>query len=363
MTTKACLGILAGLGTMALSPRLGSACGALPTPYVTLTDGLPAARTGLPRDGAVIIRGKLWAPGGGPFAFAELHMLDEAGNRIPTADVNWYSATPSLAIHPASPLPAHSRISVEAVVPEGAPRPDGAVGPLAMRLTFETGDEVAPPLVLAGPLRVTLERFDADDMMCTGQDNCSSVPACTKLGTRRALRARVVVPAASGGVDFDGYRGWLDFTGDRPATFEGGGEGRTQGASNIHLPSWLDVRAGAQTEVFQEILDEDAPYAPCFALNVWDPAGHAVQAQPVCLPSIKASDYVRALDAADGAGGASAAGGQGGGGLAAGGSGPAAEGPGGPLAGGCSTAPAGGRGGAGLLAMVLAVLAVRRRRG
>jgi hypothetical protein len=51
-----------------------------------------------------------------------------------------------------------------------------------------------------------------------------------------------------------------------------------------------------ETEVVQEIFDEAAAYAPCFSLNLWDAAGHAIQPAPVCLPSIKASEFVRILD-------------------------------------------------------------------
>jgi hypothetical protein len=111
-----------------------------------------------------------------------------------------------------------------------------------------------------------------------------------------------LVPAVTGGVDFDGYRGWLHFTDNQPATFEGAGEGRRAGPGNVSLPHWLELSPGVETEVLQEIVEEDQAYAPCFALNVWDPAGHAMQTPPVCGPPVKPSERLRALDAAAGSG-------------------------------------------------------------
>jgi MYXO-CTERM domain-containing protein len=64
------------------------------------------------------------------------------------------------------------------------------------------------------------------------------------------------------------------------------------------LPHWLELHPGVETEVLQEIVEEDQPYAPCFALNVWDPAGHAIQARPVCGPAVKPSERLHALDPA-----------------------------------------------------------------
>ena len=57
-------------------------------------------------------------------------------------------------------------------------------------------------------------------MRCALRSHSSS-----KVGERRALRARILVPPATGGVDFDGYRGWLRFTDDQAATFKEPGEG------------------------------------------------------------------------------------------------------------------------------------------
>ena len=314
--------IVFATGIAALAPRVAAACGATPLPYATLAESLPLVRTGLPRDGAVVIRGKLWGPSGGPSTFANVRLFDEAGNPISATSVAWYSAEPSQAYAWAAPLPAGTKITVEAVVPEGAVKPVDAEGPTSTTFIVETGADTATPLVLAGPLRVQLEAFNADIIQCP----CGG--PCNKVGQRRALRARIAVPAVTGGVDFDGYRGWLHLTDDQAATFNGAGEGM-HGSGNVNLPYWMaDVRPGAETEVVQEIPDEDAPYAPCFALNLWDPAGHAVQADPVCLPSIKPSAYVRKLDGDNG--------------------------------GGCSTAP--GRGnGACLLLMCLVVLSLSRR--
>ncbi len=310
-TTAGLLGLIMMCVTAFVAPSVAMACGDTPTPYVTLGDLLPSARSGLPREAAIVLRGKLWGPSGGPFTFADVRLFDEAGNRIPAVSLSWYSAEPSLALRPAAPLPARTKFIVEAVVPTGTAKPPGAEGPLTTRFALETGDELAPPMVLAGPLRVQLERFDRDQLKCEGSAFCSA-PVCKKIGTQRALRARLFIPAATGGEDFDGYRGWLRFTDNSPATFNGSGEGRHD-SGNVNVMHWIDVRPGAETEIVQEIFDEEAPYAPCFALNLWDPAGHAVQAQPVCLAVMKPSDHVRELDRAPDAGGCQAAPGRGGG--------------------------------------------------
>jgi hypothetical protein len=276
------------MGAALLAPRLAMACGAARAPYVTLADGLPTARAGLPRDGAVVVRGKFWAPSGGAFNFAQVRLVDQLGNQIPARDESWYSTEPSMAVRPMVPLPPRTRFFVEATVldPEMTARPPGADGPQTLRLEYETGDELASPLTLAGPLKVTLEPFVADVLECEGGTGCSP-GQCTKVGTRPALRARIVVPAATGGVDFDGYRGWLRFNDNVPATFAGPGEGSKGGPGNVNLAHWIDVRPGVQTEIVQEIVDEAEPYVPCFALNLWDPAGHAVQAPPVCLTEVQ----------------------------------------------------------------------------
>ena len=289
------LTIVLATGLAALAPRVATACGVTPTPYATLAESLPLVRTGLPRDGAVVVRGKLWGPSGGPSAFANVLLFDEARTPIVTTSVAWYSAEPSQAYAWATPLPAGTKITVEAVVPEGVVKPVDAVGPTTTTFIVETGADTATPLVLAGSLRVQLVAFNADVVQCP----CGG--PCNKVGERRALRARIVVPAVTGGVDFDGYRGWLHLTDDQAATFNGAGEG-THAAGNVSLPHWMDVRPGVETEVLQEVPDEDTPYAPCFALNLWDPAGHAVQSDPVCLPSIKPSAYVRKLDGHNGGG-------------------------------------------------------------
>jgi hypothetical protein len=328
------MAVAAACVAAALAPSLARACGAGPIAYVTLAGALPAARTGVPRDGAVVVKGMLWGPGGGPLPFADVLLFDAAGYRIPAEPVIWYSGQPSLAYRWTVPPPPGSTITVEAVVPEGTARPAGADGPRTIRFSVETGDGFAPPLALAGPLRVRLEPFDADVRRCNGQNGCGPGPPCEKVGTRRALRAVVVVPAPTGGVDFDGYRGWLRFTDDQAATFEGAGEGRRDGPGNVNLMHWLEIRPGVETEVVQEIFDEETPYAPCFSLNLWDPAGHAIQADPVCLPAVTASEYVRTLD-----------------GIARDGS-----------SGGCGVATANDGNAASLLVTCLAVASLRRKR-
>jgi hypothetical protein len=297
MMTMGRLAVAATFTAAALVAPAAEACTPLPTPYATLVDGLPAARVGLPRDGGVVVRGKLWGPSGGPYQFAQVRLLDAAGVEIPSVEETWYSAEPSLAVRPAVPLPPRTRFAVEALVPPGPPLPSpGAAGSQTLRLEFETGAELATTMALAGPLRVSLEPYEVPAETCsTPAVGCAAMVPCQKLPARRALRARIVVPAASGGVDFDGYRGWLRFTDDKAGTFGPGAAG-VQWSGLVNVRHWIDVRPGVQTEILQDIIEEDGAYAPCFALQLWDPAGHAVEAQSLCLPSIKASEYLRELD-------------------------------------------------------------------
>ena len=224
--------VLAGLAT----PGVAAACGELPPAYVTLTDALPAVRTGLPRDGALVIHAKAWADLGGPTNFATVRLRDQAGNVIPTEDVFWHSDALSVAFHPLVPLPARSTFSFEAaVVDRNAEKPAGADGPLTTSYNFETGDDLAPALALAEPLRVVLEAYDVDVITCENNPPCGATPSsCTKTGTRRTLRARITIPAVTGGIDFDGFRGWLHFTDDHAATFDGPGEARRE-SRNVNL--------------------------------------------------------------------------------------------------------------------------------
>ena len=127
---------------------------------------LALEHTGLPRDGAVVIRGKPWGAWVGPFEFASVRLSDEAGNSIPTSSVSWYSAEPSLAYAWVALLPGRTKITVEVMVHEGAVKPVDAEGPTTTTFIVETGDEVAKPLVLAAPLRVQLEAFNADLIAC-----------------------------------------------------------------------------------------------------------------------------------------------------------------------------------------------------
>lgn len=304
MTTLARLTLAMLAAATALAPRLAAACGATPSPFVTLVEGLPTSRTGLPRDGAVVIRGKEWGPSGGPSNIATLRMLDGVGAEIPGVFEVWYSSEPSIAFRPRAPLPARARFTVEAVARAAEqPRPPEAVGPTTMSLQLEVGDDLAPPLTLAGPMQITLETFEVPAVSCTEPFTGGCGPVhCVKQPARRALRARVKVPAASGGVDFDGYRGWLFLTDDTPGVLEP--RGAFTHAGSVNAANWIDVRSGEALEVLVGIVEGERPYAPCFALKLWDPAGHAVEAPSVCLPSFKVSEKIRALDG-DSAGGCS----------------------------------------------------------
>jgi hypothetical protein len=271
MTRRAIL-----LGSLVASvPGVAAACPSAIAPYVTLGDLLPAARSGVPRDGAVVVRATLWPAAGGTSA-PEVHVTDEAGAALAVVGVPW---TGGLAYRFADPLPPHRRFTVEAVVPPGG-KPPGADGPQRASATFETGDALASPLELAGPLQVRVEEFDQDVISCASFTDCGPTN-CPKTGTRRALRAKITVPPASGGVDVDGYRGELYATDDQP--LQPPPDGGATGVGLQLLLQKFDARPGAQTELASVIGEGPAPDARCFGVKLSDPAGHLVQTGPACL--------------------------------------------------------------------------------
>jgi hypothetical protein len=58
------------------------------------------------------------------------------------------------------------------------------------------------------------------------------------------------------------------------------------------MMEWLELEPGVAVRVTLIVPEENAPYAPCFAMNVWDARGENVVAQPLCLERMRPSDVL-----------------------------------------------------------------------
>jgi len=123
-----------------------------------------------------------------------------------------------------------------------------------------------------------------------GCNNCGT--GCTANGSVRALRARVSIPAVEGGFAPEGYAAWLWITNDQPHELPDG-----RGGTLVNLGGIQRVERFGATDVLVSVPSEDQPYAPCFTLRVFDPAGHFVDAPPSCLARQDINATIRDLDA------------------------------------------------------------------
>jgi hypothetical protein len=274
-------GLGALLGLMAHTDRL-SACGAVYPPYRTIADTIPVAdATGLPRDLGIVIDATPWSPPGGPsldFTSFEL-VAEDTGIAVPGQFVQWYTTVSTAAWHPLEPLEAGRSYVLSAAIEQyGASRPAEATGADTATVRFTTGSSLASPLELSGALTIAFERYSYPLAQ-----NCSPCGGgCELTGTyAEAVRARATLPEVRGGFDAGSYSAWLHLTEHAPAVFAGPGEGDPSG-SELNLMTYATIAPGQHSEVTMDI-PGGLSYPLCFALNVWDPAGHAVQAAPVCL--------------------------------------------------------------------------------
>lgn len=277
--------VLATLGVLVavtLRAERSSACGAVPPPYWTVADTIPAVdATGVPRDLAIVVKATPSSPPGGPslqFSSFEL-TAEDGGAAVPGEFVQWYTTDGSAAWHPLAPLDAvRSYVLSAAIEQHDALPPAGVTGTDAVELRFTTGSSLTPPLELSGTLKLAFERYTRPVMK-----NCScGGGGCEPTGTyAEVVRARATLPAVHGGFDADGYSAWLHLTEGAPAVFGGPGEGHSTGGE-VNLMTYATLAPDELTEVTTHV-PEGGSQPLCFALNVWDPAGHAVQAQPVCI--------------------------------------------------------------------------------
>jgi hypothetical protein len=282
---------------LALAARTAAACGQAPPGYWTWGTSAPVPAEGLPLDGAMLLTGVTWGESGQPSEIAtpgthEITVRDAAGALVPGQTTPWLFY---VVWRPTSPLPPATEFTLEAVSTSAIPRPPGIAGEPTLQRKFRSGDRAAPPLQLSGALQIALETHDLD--VHTGCNNCGT--GCTVARQVRALRARVSLPITTGGQSSVGYSANLWLTNDQPRQ-----PPLQPGGTLVSLGVWRVVLPDQPAEALIAIPEEERPYAPCFSLQVTDPAGHSVVAPPVCLPSMDVTRKIHELDGtSDGGGG------------------------------------------------------------
>lgn len=275
------------------APRPAQACGASPSPYWTLAGSVPEDKAvGVPRDLGIVLITRAWInePGGPGFPYDSHSVrLYEAATdtEVPIhADISWMSDRPTNAWRPDAPLAPDTEYRVEAMLADQGPLPAEVSGPTELTFTFTTGADLAPAIEVAGELAMELEAYDEEQLDCGPCGNGTCVPA----GTVRRVRARVTIPALSGGFGDDGYRGWLAVRPDVPATFAGPGE--PSDGSGLGSTSYVSIVPGAPTVVYVPLSELDRTYRPCFSLGAWDPGGHMSPVAPVCFDAVRPADLL-----------------------------------------------------------------------
>jgi hypothetical protein len=140
---------------------------------------------------------------------------------------------------------------------------------------------------LAGAMHVALET--ADVQLWKDCNDCGT--GCAPNGSARVLRARVTVPVVEGGYFPAGPAAWLWVSNDQPHDLPDG-----RGGTLVNLGGVDRLEIGRPTELIRDVPAEDQPYAPCFSLRVFDPAGHHVDAPALCMPRLDVKATIREID-------------------------------------------------------------------
>jgi hypothetical protein len=282
-----------------LATERAGACGASPTPSYAIAGVSPTSgATGVVRDVGIIISGApSFTSNVGPTPFAEVELIDiESDAVVPVREISWLSfdgAQATMAIHPVEPLlPLHAyRVEATPITLEA----ESLESPVYIS-SFTTSEALLEPIVLSGGIELSLRAGQADVF-----GDCSRCGgACDVVGQRPALLADVRLPAPSGGQGV--YRGILHFSDHTPIRVSGPDvtdyERSLGDPHEIHLTQSLALEAGQTLSLTQEVIEEPFAYAGCFTFVVWDPAGHREQTT-ACLPSLAPEDIraLRELDA------------------------------------------------------------------
>lgn len=267
-----------------VAARDASACGASPPPYWTIASTLPAEGGVIPYDGALIVRAAASPSPGGPIPVSFVVTEEGSADGIMGHSEDWSYDPPSEVWNPLVALKPSTRYQGIVSIQQ-ATLPMGPAGPTGLIWGFSTTAEAVAPITLEGSLVVVVEDYQRDIQECDSND-CGSFN-CRVTGQEPAVRAKISLPIVRGGYAVAGYAAWLHYTANSPQTYDGPGEGHPPSNSPIGIPKNLTLHEGEALEVEVPLVEEADPYEPCFALNVWDPTGHAVHAEPKCIGAFK----------------------------------------------------------------------------
>jgi len=282
----------------AQAPGRASACSEADPPEFTLTAIMPAAgATSVPRDTGILVTGE-------PSYETAYNRLDvvvtltdvETGRVVPGRSIHWSSEEATAAWYPDEPLLPGRTYHVEVI-----PASTGGIpidGSTPISASFVTSSALLEPLAFSGDIQVTVNAYDATVQECE-YPPCGPASNCVDVGTRRALRARLDLPAVVGGQpDAGQYRALLYFNDEKtPDVTQPNLEGVVETESfRIAMAEALLPTAGQTVQLDQELFEEDFDYTPCFTYVVWDPAGHKIQTSH-CLPVLTQAQYADATDA------------------------------------------------------------------
>jgi hypothetical protein len=245
-----------------------------------------------PRNGAILVRLKLWQGQNERNRFDPRVRVVRVDNEETVAGVLEFAPQQDTMLWlPKQPLAARTqyRIEVSTTTQVRADIP----APTSSNALFTTAEGLADPaLELSQDLRVAL-RFgtaDIDECLCA---------SCTKKGERRALYADVTPPIVSGGFDAYGYTAWVTLNDGAAPSFDGPGEGKHAGPVLVNLATYLRPKPGEATMATVELPSEDTPFNACFGFNVWDPIGQWKSAQPLCITQAERQEWLAKLDKPD----------------------------------------------------------------
>jgi hypothetical protein len=172
---------------------------------------------------------------------------------------------------PDEPLSAHTRYDVHVVA---NPDPEaGAANTDELDFSFTTGNLLTTALRLAGDIEVTLEQYERPDYdSCEPTEPCTN---CTPTATLIDTRARVRLPAVSGGQVAFGYRAWVSVTADVPRGVESSDDPDAPRA-HVLANGMTMLTPNEPGELIIDSLIATQSYQPCFTLEVTDLAGNSV---------------------------------------------------------------------------------------
>jgi hypothetical protein len=248
-----------------------------PPPYTAFGASLPrAGASGVPLDSAVALDLEMY--GTGQPSQVTIDVFEGDSKTAVSGHAALYSWDRTFAAwRPSSPLRANTRYRVEAAVKSPVPRPALARGPEQLSFTFTTGEQRTAPIAIQGHLQVQLEPYERPDYSTCNPGLCE----CTPTARERGTRARIEVPAFSGGEAERGYFALVMVTADRPYDFAADDSPSKQ---HVFSNAGMVVQAGRAGELVAESIDDRTQsYRPCFALRVLDVAGNVHTGESVCL--------------------------------------------------------------------------------